>query len=85
MTAGVLAPVYNNEDNVYVWTTSKGGSQYNPYFTAEFSNDRTQIILTQNNQGTIPSSVTGGEIHFIVKDCFGNEKEIKLPFVIKKK
>ena len=84
MTAGVLAPVYNNEDNVYVWTTSKGGSQYNPYFTARFSNDRTKIILTQNNQGSIPSSVTSGEIHFIVKDCFGNEKEITLPFVIKK-
>ena len=85
MTAGVLAPVYNNEDNVYVWTTSKGGSQYNPYFTAEFSNDRTQIILTQNNQGSIPSSVTSGEIHFTVKDCFGNKKNITLPFVIKKK
>ena len=85
MTAGVLAPVYNNEDNVYVWTTSKGGSQYNPYFTAEFSNDRTKIILTQNNQGSIPSSVTSGEIHFTVKDCFGNKKNITLPFVIKKK
>ena len=85
MTAGVLAPVYNNEDNVYVWTTSKGGSQYNPYFTAEFNNDRTKIILTQNNQGSIPSSVTSGEIHFTVKDCFGNKKNITLPFVIKKK
>ena len=85
MTAGVLAPVYNNEDNVYVWTTSKGGSQYNPYFTAEFSNDRTKIILKQNNQGSIPSSVTSGEIHFTVKDCFGNKKNITLPFVIKKK
>ena len=85
MTAGVLTPVYNNEDNVYVWTTSKGGSQYNPYFTAEFSNDRTKIILTQNNQGSIPSSVTSGEIHFTVKDCFGNKKNITLPFVIKKK
>ena len=85
MTAGVLAPVYNNEDNVYVWTTSKGGSQYNPYFTAEFSNDRTKIILTQNNQGSIPSSVTSGEIHFTVKDCLGNKKNITLPFVIKKK
>lgn len=85
MTAGVLAPVYNNEDNVYVWTTSKGGSQYNPYFTAEFSSDRTKIILTQNNQGSIPSSVTSGEIHFTVKDCFGNKKNITLPFVIKKK
>ena len=85
MTAGVLAPVYNNEDNVYVWTTSKGGSQYNPYFTAEFSNDRTKIILTQNKQGSIPSSVTSGEIHFTVKDCFGNKKNITLPFVIKKK
>lgn len=85
MTAGVLAPVYNNEDNVYVWTTSKGGSQYNPYFTAEFSDDRTKIILTQNNQGSIPSSVTSGEIHFTVKDCFGNKKNITLPFVIKKK
>ncbi len=85
MTAGVLAPVYNNEDNVYVWTTSKGGSQYNPYFTAEFSVDRTKIILKQNNQGSIPSSVTSGEIHFTVKDCFGNKKNITLPFVIKKK
>ena len=85
MTAGVLAPVYNNEDNVYVWTTSKRGSQYNPYFTAEFSNDRTKIILTQNNQGSIPSSVTSGEIHFTVKDCFGNKENITLPFVIKKK
>ena len=85
MTAGVLAPVYNNEDNVYVWTTSKGGSQYNPYFTAEFSNERTKIILKQNNQGSIPSSVTSGEIHFTVKDCFGNKKNITLPFVIKKK
>ena len=85
MTAEVLAPVYYNEDNVYVWTTSKGGSQYNPYFTAEFSNDRTKIILTQNNQGSIPSSVTSGEIHFTVKDCFGNKKNITLPFVIKKK
>ena len=82
MTERYLVPV--ETDNVLVWTTSKGGSQYNPYFTAEFSGDRTQIILTQNNQGTIPSSVTGGEIHFIVKDCFGNEKEITLPFVIKK-
>ena len=84
MTAGVLAPVYNNDDHVYVWTTSKGGSQYNPYFTAEFSDGNTKIVLTQRNQGSIPSSVTGGEIHFIVKDCFGNEKEIILPFVIKK-
>ena len=83
MTANVLKPVWT-DDNVKVWTTSKGGSQYNPYFTAKFNGDYTKIILTQNNQGTIPSSVTGGEIHFIVKDCFGNEKEIKLPFVIKK-
>ena len=82
MTERYLVPV--ETDNVLVWTTSKGGIQYNPYFRAEFSNDCTQIILTQNNQGTIPSSVTGGEIHFIVKDCFGNEKEITLPFVIKK-
>ena len=85
MTAGVLAPVYNNEDKVYVWTTSKGGSQYNPYFTAEFNDDYTQIKLIQNNQSKIPSSVTSGEIHFTVKDCFGNKKNITLPFVIKKK
>ena len=83
MTANVLKPVWT-DDNVKVWTTSKGGSQYNPYFTAEFNGDYTKIILTQNNQSLIPSSVTGGEIHFIVKDCFGNEKEITLPFVIKK-
>ena len=82
MTERYLVPV--ETDNGSVWTTSKGGSQYNPYFRAKFSDDFTQIILTQNNQGTIPSSVTGGEIHFIVKDCFGNEKEITLPFVIKK-
>ena len=84
MTARVLAPVYNEDGRVYVWTTSKGGSQYNPYFSARFSDGNTKIILTQTNQGTIPSSVTGGEIHFIVKDCFGNKKEIILPFVIKK-
>ena len=83
MTANVLKPVWT-DDNVKVWTTSKGGSQYNPYFTAEFNDDYTQIKLIQNNQSLIPSSVTGGEIHFIVKDCFGNEKEITLPFVIKK-
>ena len=83
MTANVLKPVWT-DDNVKVWTTSKGGSQYNPYFTAKFNGDYTKIILTQNNQGTIPSSVTGGEIHFIVMDCFGNVKEIELPFVIKK-
>ena len=82
MTERYLVPV--ETDNVLVWTTSKGGSQYNPYFTAEFTDNYTKITLTQNNQGTIPSSVTGGEIHFIVKDCFGNPKEIELPFVIKK-
>ena len=83
MTANVLKPVWT-DDNVNVWTTSMDGIQYNPYFTARFNGDYTKIILTQNNQGTIPSSVTGGEIHFIVKDCFGNEKEITLPFVINK-
>ena len=64
-----------------VWTTSSDGKQINPYFSATYANGK--ITLTQNSQTAIPSNVKGGWIHFTVRDCFGNLKAIKLPFVIK--
>ena len=64
-----------------VYTTSSDNKQINPYFMAEF--DGTGIKFTQRNQTSIPSNVTSGNIHFTVKDCFGNTKDIILPFVIK--
>ena len=66
-----------------VYTTSSDNKQINPYFMAEFIGTGTGIKLTQRNQTSIPSSVTSGNIHFTVKDCFGNTKDIVLPFVIK--
>ena len=64
-----------------VYTTSSDNKQINPYFMAKF--DGTGIKFTQRNQTSIPSNVTSGNIHFTVKDCFGNTKDIILPFVIK--
>ena len=64
-----------------VYTTSSDNKQINPYFMAEF--EGTGIKFTQRNQTSIPSNVTSGNIHFTVKDCFGNTKDIILPFVIK--
>ena len=65
-----------------VYTTGKDG-QINPYFTATINTATKKVTLTQSNQGTIPSTANKGEIHFTVKDCFGNKINIKLPFVIK--
>ena len=64
-----------------VYTTGKDG-QINPYFTATINTATKKVTLTQSNQGTIPSTANKGEIHFTVKDCFGNKINIKLPFVI---
>ena len=65
-----------------VYTTGKDG-QINPYFTATINTATKKVTLTQSNQGTIPSTANKGEIHFTVKDCFGNKMNITLPFVIK--
>ena len=63
------------------YTTSIDGTQINPYFDATVTS--TGITLTQKSQSTIPSRVTGGMIHFTIRDCFGNTKAIELPFKIK--
>ena len=78
-TSGVITLVEGTYGEV--WTTSNDGKQINPYFSATYSNG--EILLTQNSQTAIPSNVKGGWIHFTVRDCFGNLKAIKLPFVIK--
>ena len=65
-----------------VYTTDKNNTQVNPHFSAEF--DGSKIVLTQRAESTIAPSTTAGNIHFTVKDCFGNTKEIVLPFYIKK-
>ena len=65
-----------------VYTTGKDG-QINPYFTATINTVAKTVTLTQSNQATIPSAANKGEIHFTVKDCFGNPMNITLPFVIK--
>ena len=64
-----------------VYTTSKDGTQINPYFTATI--DDNGVTLTQKSQQAIPSSVKEGKIVFTVKDCFGNTQTFKLPFAIK--
>ena len=69
-----------------VYTTSNDGTQINPYFNAEVQKTGdvvTGILLTQKSQQAIPSRVTGGMIHFTIRDCFGNTKAIELPFKIK--
>ena len=78
-TSGVITLVEGTYGEV--WTTSNDGKQINPYFSATYANG--EIHLTQNSQTAIPSNVKGGWIHFTVRDCFGNTKAIKLPFVIK--
>ena len=65
---------------IYTTGTGTAKDQINPYFKASISGST--ITLTQNSQEAIPSSVTGGLIHFTVKDCFGNTKAIELPFKI---
>ena len=64
-----------------VYTTSKDGTQINPYFAATIDADG--VTLTQKSQEAIPSGVKEGKIVFTVKDCFGNTHTFKLPFAIK--
>ena len=64
-----------------VYTTSKDGTQINPYFAATIDADG--VTLTQKSQEAIPSGVKEGKIVFTVKDCFGNTQTFKLPFAIK--
>ena len=82
LTKKVLAIVPDkNYGDIY--TTDNSGKQINPYFSAAIADGK--ITLTQKSQDAIPSSVTGGKIHFTVKDCFGNIKNIDLPFSIEVK
>lgn len=78
--SNVIAVVRGQYGEVY--TTGKDG-QINPYFTATINTAAKTVTLTQSNQATIPSTANKGEIHFTVKDCFGNKIDIPLPFVIK--
>ena len=78
--SNVIAVVPGQYGEVY--TTGKDG-QINPYFTATINTAAKTVTLTQSNQATIPSTANKGEIHFTVKDCFGNKMNITLPFVIK--
>ena len=78
--ANVVEVVKVKYDKVY--TTDKNNTQVNPHFSAEFVGSK--IVLTQRAESTIAPSTTAGNIHFTVKDCFGNKKEIVLPFYIKK-
>lgn len=64
-----------------VYTTSKDGTQINPYFAATIGDNG--VTLTQKSQEAIPSNVKEGKIVFTVKDCFGNTQTFKLPFAIK--
>ena len=65
-----------------VYTTDKNNTQINPHFSAEFNGS--EVVLTQRAESTVAPSTTAGNIHFTVKDCFGNTKDIVLPFYIKK-
>ena len=80
LTANVLEVVPGQYGKIYTTGTGTAKDQINPYFKASISGST--ITLTQNSQDAIPSSVTGGLIHFTVKDCFGNTKAIELPFKI---
>ena len=80
LTANVLEVVPGQYGKIYTTGTGTAKNQINPYFEASISGST--ITLTQKSQDAIPSSVTGGLIHFTVKDCFGNTKVIELPFKI---
>ena len=81
LTNNVLAVVPGQYGDIY--TTDNNDKQINPYFSATIANGK--ITLKQKSQDAIPSSVTGGNIHFTVKDCFGNTMNIVLPFSIEVK
>ena len=80
LTANVLEVVPGQYGKIYTTGTGTAKNQVNPYFSASISGNT--ITLQQISQDAIPSSVTGGLIHFTVKDCFGNTKAIELPFKI---
>ena len=80
LTAKVLS-IVPHKDYGAIYTTDNAGNQINPYFSASISGN--EITLKQISQSAIPSSVTGGKIHFTVKDCFGNTMAVVLPFQIK--
>ena len=80
LTTNVLKVVPGQYGDIYTTGTGTAKNQINPYFKASISGNT--ITLTQKSQDAIPSSVTGGLIHFTVKDCFGNTKVIELPFKI---
>ena len=82
LTKKVLA-IVPDENYGDIYTTDKAGNQINPYFSASISGK--VITLKQISQTAIPSSVKEGNIHFTVKDCFGNTMSVVLPFTIKVK
>ena len=81
--SNVIAVVSGQYGEVYTTGTGAAKDQINPYFSATIDPVAKTVTLKQSNQATIPSTANKGEIHFTVKDCFGNKKNITLPFVIK--
>ena len=81
--SNVIAVVSGQYGEVYTTGTGAAKDQINPYFSATIDPIAKTVTLKQSNQATIPSTANKGEIHFTVKDCFGNKKNITLPFVIK--
>ena len=81
LTTNVLKVVPGQYGDIYTTGTGAAKEQINPYFKATISGST--ISLEQISQTQIPSSVTGGLIHFTVKDCFGNTIPVVLPFQIK--
>ena len=81
LTKNVLKVVPGQYGDIYTTGTGAAKEQINPYFKATISGST--ISLEQISQTQIPSSVTGGLIHFTVKDCFGNTMPVVLPFQIK--
>ena len=81
LTKNVLKVVPGQYGDIYTTGTGAAKEQINPYFKATISGST--ISLEQISQTQIPSSVTGGLIHFTVKDCFGNKMPVVLPFQIK--
>ena len=81
--SNVIAVVPGKYGEVYTTGTGDAEDQINPYFSATIDPVAKTVTLKQSNQATIPSTANKGLIRFTIKDCFGNKKDIKLPFVIK--
>ena len=81
LTTNVLKVDPGQYGDIYTTGTGAAKEQINPYFKATISGST--ISLEQISQTQITSSVTGGLIHFTVKDCFGNRMPVVLPFQIK--